>query len=281
MGACFSAEPAKAAPSASRAAPAPASAAPASEPVLVASAPPPPVRRPAPVTDLNRAMLTLKSNRDRVQLALGSAERQCDADLVKAVELKQDGHLDRAVFVMKRRRLTQRRADDAMRQLQNLEAMIGTVETQEDTGLLLEAMKESNAALKSFQEICNLDTIAAAQKDWAEHAERRKQVQDALDSAIDCGFVMPSDEEINAEIAASLAGRGDAVEGEPEGEAKVVPTAVPSVLTTQQVLDKVAAAGETPDVMPEMPFAPTEADGEEEERVAAARAPKARQAALA
>lgn len=267
---CFSSRPMETkAPAAPVAPPAPA-AAPAA-PVEVASAP---VRRPAPVTELNRATLTLKSNRDRVQQGLAAAERQCDADLASAVALKREGKLDRAVLVMKRRRLVQQRVEDAHKRLMNLESMLGAVETQENAGFMLEAVQESNTALRNFSKVCNPDTIAAAHADWTERVEDTERVQAVLDEARDDGFVMPSDDEINAEIAAYYAGRGDVVEETaPGGEEKVLQTVVPSVLTTQDVVEKVNAAEATPDVMPEMPTV--------EEEVVETPAKKQRQVALA
>lgn len=264
---CFTSRPAdasKTAPVAAAPATTPVTAAPAAVPVEVAAAP---VRRTAPVSDVDRATLALKSNRDRVQQALEAAERQCDADMSTAIALKSAGKTDRAVLVMKRRRLVRMRVDDAYTRLGNLEAMLTTLETQESTGQMLQAMKESNAALTEFNKVCNAETIQRAKDDWTEQAEETKRVREVLNRAAEDGVDLPSDAELQAMIDEFSAGEeaagktvAKAVGETGEEAAKEVPpagqaAAPPAALSPEEAKEKLDAAEETPDIMPAMPVA--------------------------
>lgn len=161
------------------------------------------VRRENPVTDLDRATLSLKSRRDKMEQQLAAAQEQCDADLRKAVEAKKEGRMEWAVFVMKRRRVVQRRAAAAMQSITQCETMLSTVGAAQNLQLIQKAMQESTSALQEFSKVCNADTVRAANDDWREQEEQVKEVEDALNEAgEDDEFDMPTMEELDAEIAA-------------------------------------------------------------------------------
>lgn len=215
------------------------------------------VRREDPVTDLDRATLALKSRRDKMEQQLAAAQEQCDADMRKAVEAKREGRDDWAVFLLKRRKVVQKRAENAMGSITQCETMLSTVGKTKDLALVQAAMQESTKALREFSKVCNAETVSKANEDWRAQKEEVREVEAVLNEAVeDDGFVMPTMEELDAEIAA--------YEGT-SGEAKVEPAVGLGVVPEADGDAAQVAGGEELEVTPEEQVVESVVEEEEEE----------------
>lgn len=252
MGSCFSSSTkhASAVPTASGVKQTAAAAATETKPVGVEIASVPealPVRRREPASEVDQAVVTLKSSRDRANKELDLADQRCDELLKSALAYKEAGNDDRARLQMKRRRLVKQRAEDASFRIEETETMLQTIRTQKNAAEMLTAMQDSTAVLKKFSEIVNVETVAKTKEGLDAQRAEAAEVQRLFDQAAEDGLAMPTEEELQAELDAFYANGGEA-----PVEAKVEETTT-SADSSTEAIEKINSAEPTPDVLPEMP----------------------------
>jgi hypothetical protein len=183
---CFASTPeAQPTPHANKAAPAAAAASngtPAPQPtqaIAVASVPRPLVK----ITERDKAVLKLKSHRDELEMSLTRVEAMVKEDDEYIRKYLREGRRDHAKLLLRRKAIALKREKIAIQSLNSVESMIDTLETQDQTLVFMEALKESTRAIKSLNQVLTVEDMDEAVGKYKDEAAYAAHVQDVLYSA--------------------------------------------------------------------------------------------------
>lgn len=163
-----------------------------------------PVRKPASapkkknqVSDQDRAMLELKSARDRLKRYQRKLDSETKVLHEKARELLKSGKKDRAKTMLKLKKLKIQQADKADSQLLTVLEMVETLDFESQQQKVFEGLKAGNAALDAIHKQMTVEDVEDLMMDTQEAQERNDEISRALG-----GQLSSEDEEaILAELA--------------------------------------------------------------------------------
>ena len=258
------------------------------------------------VTDHDRAVLDLKIAKDklkRYQIKMRSESLRLTE---QAKELVTAGRKDRALLVLKMRRLREDEQVKAESQLMNVEQLITQIEWETQQMQVFDALKSGNQALEAIHKIMSLEEVEKLMADTADSIEYEQEVSRLLSGNLSAGAeeeVMKEFEELQAltglapaaaeeEKPAPVVVPAPAAAAAPAPAAPAVAEAPPKVVAEEEKKEEQeAAAAEKPlevepavtPAVPELPEVPTheplvkpmEEEGEEEEEEAAGAAVEA------
>lgn len=139
------------------------------------------VRRQRPIfTEQDKAILQLKQQRDKIKIY----QKRTEADLEKnknlALKLFQNGLKDRAIVVMRRKKLMGEILNRTDKQLETLEQLVVDIEYSQIEVSVVEGLKVGSEALKQLNSLMNIDDIQTMMEDNEEAAEKQRQISELL-----------------------------------------------------------------------------------------------------
>eukprot|EP00300_Choanocystis_sp_HF-7_P030318 c39130_g1_i1.p1 GENE.c39130_g1_i1~~c39130_g1_i1.p1 ORF type:complete len:239 (+),score=44.57 c39130_g1_i1:89-805(+) len=184
------------------------------------------------LSDKDRAKLELKTQRDKLKKYRAKTLQMIERQTEMAKQLALEGHRDRALLCLKRKRYQQTMLDNAEGMMNNLEEMIDQVEAAAFQAEVFQALKQGTETLKAINAQMDLDEIENLMLDTREAVEYQQRVSEAISG----GISDMDQDEIDAEL--------DAIAAEAIG--------FPKVPTTPLVAPVAAAgaAGDTGDSDP-------------------------------
>jgi len=174
------------------------------------------------VTDHDRAVLDLKIAKDklkRYQIKMRSESLRLTE---QAKELVTAGRKDRALLVLKMRRLREDEQVKAESQLMNVEQLITQIEWETQQMQVFDALKSGNQALEAIHKIMSLEEVEKLMADTADSIEYEQEVSRLLSGNLSAG----AEEEVMREFEELQALTGLAPAAAEEG--KPVPVVVPA-----------------------------------------------------
>lgn len=138
-------------------------------------------RRRAPVvTAHDRAILQLKQQRDKIRIY----QKRTEADLEKnkdlALKLFQNGHKDRALIVLRRKKNMEAILGRTDQQLETLEQLVNDIEYTQIEVSVIEGLKVGSEALKQLNSLMNVDDIQQMMEDNEEAAAKQREISEIL-----------------------------------------------------------------------------------------------------
>eukprot|EP00624_Nannochloropsis_granulata_P005892 evm.model.NODE_4194_length_22161_cov_20.701637.7 len=232
------------------------------------------------VTDHDRAVLDLKIAKDKLKRYQIKMRSESIRLTEQAKELVAVGRKDRALLVLKMRRLREDEQVKAESQLMNVEQLITQIEWETQQMQVFDALKSGNHALEAIHKIMSLEEVEKLMADTADSIEYEQEVSRLLSGNLSAGAeeeVMMEFEELQA-----LAGLApDAVAPVPAAAAApaVADAETPPMAEEEEkeaVAEKPSEAPPAGTVVPDLPDVPTHDPVvkplKEEEEVEAARA---------
>ncbi len=175
--------------------------------------PPPPARSRVKITETDRAVLALKTQRRRLEDQRARLLAQADREAHVARALAAAGRRERALLALKRRRLHAAQAATLDEWLLNVESLLISVEAGADQVRLVRAVERGAAALKALAKEAPLEEVERLMEDSAAAAEYQRELQAALAAPGAAEADAEADEELaalEAAIAAAAAAGGAA-----------------------------------------------------------------------
>ncbi|KAI6226442.1 hypothetical protein M3Y99_01294700 [Aphelenchoides fujianensis] len=123
------------------------------------------------LTEQDRALMSLKIERDNLQKAYKRHEQGIERHKEMAKELLHKGHKDRALMLLKRKKFEETMMGRIEKHLQQIYTMIGDIETAVMNKELLETLQEGNKALMTLNSAFSLEDVEKIMEDTAEAAE--------------------------------------------------------------------------------------------------------------
>jgi len=155
-----------------------------------ASAPPPPTRSKPTISSVDRAILDLKNNRDR----LHRYRRQLEQDEIKllqrAKECKQAGKTTQAMGLLKLKKYKRQQLESVEEQLLTVMTMVETIDSKQNEKQLLDALKSGKDALNQMHQETSIDTVLELMDGVTESIETEQEINNILNDAVPTDIVM-------------------------------------------------------------------------------------------
>jgi charged multivesicular body protein 6 len=139
------------------------------------------IRRRGPeVTAQDRAVLRLKQQRDKIKIY----QKKTEADLAKnadlALKLFKSGMKDRALIVLRRKKMMEDILARTDGQLATLESLVADIEFTQIEVSVVEGLRVGTEALKQLNSLMNIEDIQQMMDDNAEAAEKQREISAVL-----------------------------------------------------------------------------------------------------
>lgn len=139
----------------------------------------------ATITDHDRAVLSLKAQRKKMEDQSKLLEQRIAANVAVARELVAQNKKERALLALKKKRLSEHQLASMQAYLMNVEDMLSNMELTKQQGNVMAALKQGNDALKQAQQEMPLDDIQKLMDETAEAKEYQDKVQDVISGQLD------------------------------------------------------------------------------------------------
>uniref|UniRef100_A0A6G1SE14 Charged multivesicular body protein 6 n=1 Tax=Aceria tosichella TaxID=561515 RepID=A0A6G1SE14_9ACAR len=139
------------------------------------------VRRRAPqITAQDRAILQLKQQRDKIKIYQKRTESELARNAELALNLFKNGMKDRAIIVMRRKKMMEDILTRTDKQLETLESLVADIEYTQIEVSVVEGLRVGSEALKQLNSLMNIDDIQQMMEDNAEAAEKQREISAIL-----------------------------------------------------------------------------------------------------
>ncbi|CAN0173318.1 unnamed protein product [Ectocarpus sp. 6 AP-2014] len=149
------------------------------------------------VTDQDRAVLDLKNSRDRLTRYQKKLDLECAKLQAQAAAMVKEKRKDRALLLLKIKKLKQDQADKASSQLLSVHQMMDTIDWETQQLQVFNALKEGNVALNKLHEEMPLDKVEELMADTAESIAMEEEISKAIGGS----WTDANEEDLLAELA--------------------------------------------------------------------------------
>lgn len=153
---------------------------------------------PKRISDADKAVLTLKTQRRKLLTEQKRIENVIEREIEVVRQLISQKKQDRALLVLKKKKLQQGRLKDLDAWLVNVEKMLGDIEAAKGTNQLYAALKQGHVALKGLQQEVTIQDVEKLMEDNA----ASKEYQDELSAALSVESSAVEEEDVLAELSA-------------------------------------------------------------------------------
>ncbi|XP_065900030.1 charged multivesicular body protein 6-A-like [Dysidea avara] len=178
------------------------------------------------VTPQDRAVLDLKTQRDRLKKYQKKIVGQLQNERKLAKQLLQDGKKEKAKLLLKKKHYLEGLLDKTDTQLDNLEQMVENIEFTQVEMKVVEGLKQGNECLEQMHKMMSLEDVERIMADTQESIEYQREIDELLGQNLS-----PADEEaVLQELDELLSGEDNIGERLPE-----VPTTEPVSVEEEQL----------------------------------------------
>ncbi|UJR35496.1 hypothetical protein I4U23_028250 [Adineta vaga] len=156
---------------------------------------PKPSKQPA-ITEQDRAILQLKQQRDRLTQNRRRIESQLDREREVAKQLLKNGHKDRALLLLRKKKMLESQMDKSENILENVERMTHDLEFAQVQVNVVNSLKQGNDELKKMNAILKLEDIEKLMEDSREAIEYQNEVSNLLSG----GLSRVDEQDVEAEL---------------------------------------------------------------------------------
>ena len=202
-------------------------------------------KRKSAISGADRNMLALKTQRKKLVDQQRLLEARIDRHTEVARALVREKKGDKALFVLRKKRLVEKQNQTLSGLLINVESLVSSVETQQQQNKVFYALQEGNAALKAMQQAVSVDDVQRVLEDAADAKAQYEEMSGLLGQSL-------SDvdtEQVEAELQA-LEDQAAAQEAE---RLPSVPVSKPQQQQEQQQQAEVKGGADT---LPSVPTTP-------------------------
>ncbi|KAL3134869.1 hypothetical protein ABBQ32_007835 [Trebouxia sp. C0010 RCD-2024] len=150
------------------------------------------------ISESDRAVLTLKTQRRKLLTEQKRIESLIEREVEIARQLIAQKQQDRALLVLRKKKLQQGRLKDLDNWLVGVEKMLGDIEATKGTSQLYAALKQGHIALKGLQQEVTIQDVEKLMDDNA----AAKDYQDELSASLNTDSSVVEQDDVLAELSA-------------------------------------------------------------------------------
>ncbi|GMR54159.1 hypothetical protein PMAYCL1PPCAC_24354 [Pristionchus mayeri] len=154
------------------------------------------------VSEQDQAILQLKTQRDKMKQFIKRKEKCMEKERQLAKQLIADGRKDRALLLLKKKRLQENVIDQTLKQLDQIEKMVTDLEFADIQQRVVEGLKQGNEALKKMNSLFDIDEIEKIMEETREGAEYQEEISSLISGQLSSSDVESCEEELAALLAA-------------------------------------------------------------------------------
>eukprot|EP00983_Pelagomonas_calceolata_P004099 132646-Pelagomonas_calceolata.AAC.2 len=136
------------------------------------------------VSEADRSMLALKAQRKRLVDQQRLLEARIDRHAEVARALVRENKRDRALLVLKKKRLVEKQGETLAGLVLNVEALVSSVETQQQQNKVFHALKQGNETLKQLQQAVTVDDVQRMMEDAAQAKAQYEEMSEVLGQSL-------------------------------------------------------------------------------------------------
>lgn len=197
-------------------------------------------KKKSSVTEQDKAVLQLKTSRDKIRQYQKRSENQLAKDRELAKKLLQAHKKERAKLLLRKKRFIEQQLEKTDGQLENVERMIQDLEFAQVELKVVDSLKVGNDALKEVNKLLSIEDIERILDETQEAADKQEEI-----SALLCGMTAAtglSEEELEQELDAlledSIASQLPDTPARPADRLPEVPSeAVPTAVSVDELPD--------------------------------------------
>lgn len=157
------------------------------------------------VTEQDKAVLQLKTTRDKIRQYQKRSEGKLEKDRQLAKQLLRDGKKERAKLLLRKKRFVEEQLKKTDGTLENIERMIEDIEFAQIQMKVTDSLKVGNESLKQINAMLDIEDIERILDETKEAAEKQEEISALLSG----GILTEEDEtaveeELDALIAAAV-----------------------------------------------------------------------------
>lgn len=176
------------------------------------------------ITEVDKAILSLKTQKKRLEDQSKLLENRMDTQKEAAKQLLAEKRKERALLMLKKKKLTEQQLHQLQNLLFKVEEMVRNVEMNKQNNKIFDVLKEGNQALKTMQTQWSVEDVKKLMDDSAE----AQQYQEELSVVLGQSLTDEDNTEVESELEALEALVADAARLElPSVPAKKVPNLPP------------------------------------------------------
>ncbi|CAF4002767.1 unnamed protein product [Rotaria magnacalcarata] len=156
----------------------------------------PKTSRQLEITEQDRAVLQLKQQRDLLNQNRRRIENQIDRGREVAKQLLKNGQQDRALLLLRKKKMLEMQLHKTEGILENVERMTHELEFAQVQATVVSSLRQGTDALKKMNELLKIDDIERLMEDSREAIEYQKEVSNLLAG----GLNRVDEENIEAEL---------------------------------------------------------------------------------
>ena len=132
------------------------------------------------ITEQDRAILKLKQQRDKLKMYQKKIDNQQASLKSQAQELIKQGRKDRALTLLKKRKVQDKLYENASIQLSNIEKMTEDLEWAVIQVDIVKKLEAGNKCLKDLHKICSVEEVEKVMEETAETIAYQKEIDEAF-----------------------------------------------------------------------------------------------------
>eukprot|EP00731_Ephydatia_muelleri_P029272 Em0020g916a len=136
--------------------------------------------RPSRISEQDRAVLSLKQQRDKLHLYQKKITTQLEKEKECAKQLLRDGKKEKAKLLLKKKRYLEGMLTKTDTQLDNLQEMVERIEYAQVEIQVVEGLKQGNECLEKMHQMMSLEDVEKIMDDTAEAIEYQRQIDELL-----------------------------------------------------------------------------------------------------
>mmetsp|Transcript_26007 Transcript_26007/g.77104 ORF Transcript_26007/g.77104 Transcript_26007/m.77104 type:complete len:224 (+) Transcript_26007:1773-2444(+) len=162
----------------------------------------------AGITELDRTVLSLKTQRNKLNDQMKLLDKRVDRHQEVARELIKEGRKDRALLALKKKKMATMQQEQVASHVLHIESMLSNIETSKQQTALFKVLQEGNEQLKAIQKLVTVEDVEKLMEDTAEAQAYQDELNRALGvslSGVDDAAVEAEFEILEAEEAVATA----------------------------------------------------------------------------
>jgi len=156
-------------------------------------------KKESKVSEQDKAVLQLKTTRDKIRQYQKRSETGLEKDRVIAKKLLQNGRKERAKLLLRKKHFVEDQLKKTDGQLENIEKMIMDVEFAQIELKVVDSLKIGNESLKQINAMMSIEDVELILDETQEAMEKQNEI-----SALLSGTLTSEDEDIVEEELATL-----------------------------------------------------------------------------
>ncbi|XP_045626032.1 charged multivesicular body protein 6-A [Procambarus clarkii] len=162
-------------------------------------------KKPSKVTEHDKAVLQLKTTRDKIRQYQKRSEATLQKDRELAKKLLSDGRKDRALLLLRKKKFVEGQLIKTDGTLENIERMIQDIEFSQIQLQVVDSLKIGNESLKQINAVLSIEDVERILDETQEAVEKQREI----DALLSGGLLTEEDEmaveeELDAIIADAL-----------------------------------------------------------------------------